>query len=324
MRNLHQMVSHREGKPRALGLTHAVDTLDFVVGDELPYVFDYVDVVKIGWGLPALLEPAELFRRIAWYKAHNVEVSSGGSLGEYAILKGTWNDYAEGLERAGFDIVEISESRVNLGLAAKRKLVAAMQARSLKVAIKVGKKNPKETLGPRQLRTKVDEALALEPWRIIVEAGEGIGVTLFDALGELRTETLDALQEQAGRTAIVYEAPLRRQRGALILRLGPQVNVGGVALRDVPEVETQRLGVMSGETFGLQLAPRPLRGGPAVRFVQYLVAAHGPVGQATLARLSGLPRRTLQAALDRLVADGHVTEEPDLSDLRRRLYRVAP
>jgi phosphosulfolactate synthase len=321
--DLHELAEHRPRKPRATGMTHAVDLLSVSVGQDLPFVFDFVDVVKIGWGLPVLLRPDELKRRVAWYSGHKVEVSTGGSLTEYALLKDRWPTYLDGVRRAGFDFVEVSESRIALSPGAKRRLLADAAKAGLRAAVKVGRKNPKEQLSLRDLQAKLAEAVALEPELVVVEAGEGLGVTLFDSAGELRGEVLQAIEETATGVPVVYEAPQRRQRGALIVRLGSDVNLGGVPLLEVPELETQRLGIMSGETFGLGLKAGDVAGSPAVKFVHYLVAAHGPIGQDGLIRMSGLPRRTVQAALETLRRGRHVAEEPDLADLRRKQYRRA-
>jgi phosphosulfolactate synthase len=317
---LHELAEHRPGKPRRAGFTHAVDQLSMPTGPDV-VAFPFVDVVKIGWGLPVLLPPAELERRIAWYGEHGVEVSTGGSLTEYALLKDRWTAYVEGVRSAGFTYVELSESRLGLSAPRKRRLLADAAKAGLRTSVKVGRKNPKEQLGVRELEAKLSEAVALDPDVVVVEGGEGHGVTLFDSAGELRNEVLQAVQDALRGVTAVYEAPQRSQRGALILRLGADANIGAVPLREVPELETQRLGIMSGETFGLALNPGPVGGSPAAKFVHHLVASHGPVGQEPLLRLSGLPRRTIQAALDSLVRAGHVAEEPDLSDLRRKLYR---
>jgi phosphosulfolactate synthase len=284
---------------------------------------DFVDVVKIGWGLPALLPREELRSRISRYHKHHVLVSSGGTLTEFASLRRMVPSYFDDLAQANFDIVEISESRLNLSLPEKKRMLAEAQDRGLKAAIKVGRKSPRDQLGPAVLWEKLEEARALSPWRIIVESGEGRGVTLFDIAGELHVEVLDQLMNRADGRELILEAPEARQRTQLLLRLGPDVNLGAVSLQEVPYLETQRLGISAGETFGLH-EKRRLAGGPAKKFVFFVVKNSAPIRQDAIVEATGLPRRTVQAALDLLLQEDLIIEEPDFVDLRRKLYRPKP
>ncbi len=323
-RFLHPIVPDRPAKPRSRGLTHAVDHLVGIQDVHAPQILEFVDVVKIGWGLPALLTPVDIKRRIAAYHHQDVQVSSGGTLTEYAMLKRAFEPYLGQLAQAGFDIVELSESRLNLSASEKGRALAQARQHGLEVAIKVGRKNPREQLNPQELKRKLEEAAALEAWKVVIEAGEGLGVALFGTDGQLREEALDLVCSTFGPERVIFEAPLRHQRGALIFRLGPEVNIGGVPLGEVPTLETQRLGVMSGETFGLVRVTGGIPGGPAAKFVHFLITTRSPVSQEEIIRISGLPRRTVQAALERLRGGGLIMEEPDLEDLRRKLYRPAP
>jgi len=323
-RFLHGIVPVRPGKPRDRGITHAVDHLFAVPQVQAPQLFEFVDVVKIGWGLPALFTTATLKARIDRYHRMGVRVSSGGTLTEYAMLRNSLDEYLHELTRAGFDIVEFSESRLRLSSVERRRIVGRARDRRLEVALKVGRKNPREQLSSVELRRGLEEAASLDVWKVVLEAGEGYGVSLFGPDGQLRGDALDMVCSAVEPSRIIFEAPLRPQRGALIFRLGPDVNLGAVPLSEVPALETQRLGVMSGETFGLVMAPATAKGGPAAKFIHFLISTRGPVGQEELIRVSGLPRRTVQTALEKLRSAGLVTEEPDMQDLRRKLYRPVP
>lgn len=321
---LHEIVSKRQKKPRETGLTHAVDHMEMPPESYGPNTFEFVDVVKIGWGLPALLDIEDLKQKIAAYHRFEVKVSSGGTLTEYAMMKKHFEKYLNELSAAKFDVVEISESRLNLSLSEKKKAILSAKSRNLDVAVKIGRKNPKEQLSSFELKKKLDEAAALDAWKIVIEAGEGFGVALFGEDGQLKSETLDLICSTINPERVIFEAPLRHQRGALIFRLGADANIGGISLGEVPALETQRLGIMSGETFGLVKRSKNILGGPAAKFVYFLISTRSPIGQEELIRMSNLPRRTVQSALEKLRGADLIIEEPEPSDLRRKVYRPVP
>jgi len=81
----------------------------------------------------------------------------------------------------------------------------------------------------------------------------------------------------------------------------------------------QRLGLTI-ETLGVSPPVQNVQGSPAAKFVYHLIKLEHPIDQPTLIQRSGLPKRTLQAALSYLVDSGLVREVSDMSDLRRHKY----
>ena len=57
-------------------------------------------------------------------------------------------------------------------------------------------------------------------------------------------------------------------------------------------------------------------------FVYFLIESHRGLDQSEIVRLSRLPRRTVQSALDALRRQGLVREGVSLLDSRRREYRL--
>ncbi len=94
----------------------------------------------------------------------------------------------------------------------------------------------------------------------MAEGRESGTVGLYDADGSVREDLLDELASSAAAGRIIYEAPQRSQQAHLIRRLGPEVNLGNIALDDVMGLETLRLGLRS-DTIGLgaELGSRPVR-----------------------------------------------------------------
>ena len=52
----------------------------------------------------------------------------------------------------------------------------------------------------------------------------------------------------------------------------------------------------------------------------YIIKTKHPIEQAELVRLSRLPRRTVQSAIDELKEQGLISEKNSLDDARRRIY----
>ena len=97
------------------------------------------------------------------------------------------------------------------------------------------------------------------------------------------------------------------------------MNIAGVPIDDVMPLEMHRLG-LTVETLGVSPPVQNVQGSPAAKFVYHLIKAEHPIDQPALIQRSGLPKRTLQAALSYLVDNGLVREVSDMSDLRRHKY----
>lgn len=120
---------------------------------------------------------------------------------------------------------------------------------------------------------------------------------------------------------LIFEAPAEGQQMALLRQLGSDVNLGNVALGSIAPLASERLG-LRGETFGAVRAHREIAGPPAAKFLYYLLETYRGVDQSELVRLSRLPRRTVQSAIESLRTQGLVEESVSLGDSRRREYRL--
>ena len=64
-------------------------------------------------------------------------------------------------------------------------------------------------------------------------------------------------------------------------------------------------------------------GGPATKFVYFIIQFHHPVDQTELIRLSGLPRRTVQGVIEDLKRQSLIIESAGIEDARRKVYDLA-
>ncbi len=309
----------REGKPRDKGLTFATDRLETLNKELLEQTSEYVDYVKIGLSYPLLLDRSKLIERIRYYHDIGIKVQSGGTLVQVAYKKKILSQVLDRLHSLGFDTVEISESATDIPTEVKEEIVNTLKRLSMDYVFEVGKNDPGHQPPVTYLISKIQEALEFKSPKVIIEGGNGRGVGVYESQGEIVWDSLNEIVGRFGPPNLVFEAPLEPQRTSLILEFGPNVNIASVIIDDVLPLEMQRLGLTT-ETLGVSPPVQNVQGSPAAKFVYHLIKAEHPIDQPTLIQRSGLPKRTLQAALSYLVESGLVREVSDMSDLRRHKY----
>jgi phosphosulfolactate synthase len=309
----------REGKPRDKGLTFVSDDLRLLDRNYFADSAEYIDAIKIGQSLPLLLDRSKLVERVRFFHDSGIRVQSGGTLLQVAYKKRILPQVLERLRSLGFDVVEISESATEIPRETKLDILNLIRKLSMDYVFEVGRKDSGRPQTMSHLNSKIEEALEFKSPKVIIEAGNGRGVGVFDPAGEILWNNLNDIVGRFGPPSLVFEAPLESQRVALNLEFGPNVNLASVPMDGVLTLEMQRLGLTT-ETLGVAPPAQSVQGSPASKFVFHLIKTEHPIDQPTLIQRSGLPKRTLQAALSYLVEKGFVREVPDMSDLRRHKY----
>ena len=309
-------------RPRSTGITHVLDRLHGLDLEELRPLAPYVDIVKIGWGLPLLLARERLRQRIADYHELGLEVSTGGTLLEHAVTRDHELAMMDEARSLGFDLIEISDGIIELSPSQIERLEKEVRRRSLDCLIEVGKKNPQNQLSLRETLDRTRHALGLKPRKVILESREsGRGVGIYDGEGAIKWDWVRSITSEFPREELLFEAPLESQQIQLLRELGAETNLGNVALASVAPLATQRLG-LRGDTFGSLRSSRSVKGPPATKFLYFLLESYRGLDQSELVRLSRLPRRTVQSGLESLRRQGLVREGVSLVDSRRREYRI--
>ncbi len=309
----------REGKPRDKGLTFVSDDLRILDRDYFPENAEFVDTIKIGQSLPLILDRSKLVERIRFFHDCGIRVQSGGTLIQVAYKKRILPQMLDRLRSLGFDVVEISESATDIPRETKMDILNLIRKLSMDYIFEVGRKDPGRPQPTSQLVAKIEEAMELKSPKVILEAGNGRGIGIFDQSGDIVWNSLNDIVGRFGPPNLVFEAPLESQRIALALEFGPNVNLASVPMSAILTLEMQRLGLTT-DTLGVAPPAQSVQGSPASKFVFHLIKTEHPIDQQTLIQRSGLPKRTLQAALSYLVEKGFVREIPDMSDLRRHKY----
>ncbi|MGQ9778895.1 MAG: phosphosulfolactate synthase [Bacillota bacterium] len=239
-------LSGRTGKPRRKGLTMIIDK-GLGLGETKDWIAlagEYVDLVKLAFGTSALYREEILVEKLTCLRAAGIAVMPGGTLAEIALLADRFPAYLARAAALGFEAIEISDGTINLGRERRNEAILSAREHGFRVFTEVGKKDPAAQLSPA---VQVEEALAdLETGAemVTIEAREsGRGVGIYDAQGAVREEALLFLAARLPLARIIWEAPQISQQKELLLRFGPEVNLGNVPPGEALALEALRRGL---------------------------------------------------------------------------------
>ncbi len=309
-------------KPRTEGITYIIDKFQGFDRDNFEIISPFIDMVKIYGAYPLLIKENHLVNRINFYHKHNVLVSTGSTLTEFAIRENAFEKFVLDSKRVGFDIIEISENNIYLSPEDKKKMIKILQTNDLKHHWKVGKKDPRRQLTIEETIKKINEALDLNQDKVILEANLGYNVGIYDEKGNIKWNMLSAITSKISPNNIIFEAPLEIQQAVLIAEFGQRVNLGEVKLDNVVSVESQRRGFLSKASFSITPVKKGVEGSPATKFIHYIIRNKHPIEQSELIYITNLPRRTVQASLDELKEQGLIMEKNSLDDTRKKVYNL--
>jgi phosphosulfolactate synthase len=235
-------------KPRHIGVTMMIDKCQGpkATSDVLAMTGDYIDQWKLSFGTSALLDEDLLRDKIAMVRAHNILVYPGGTLTEYAIVRGKCRPFIRRAKELGFNGIEISDGTIHLSRQARHDAIRFALDLGLTVIAEVGKKDPRQQPSAEDL---ADQALADfesgASWVILEarESGKGVGVYGADGSVHEQDVSLIANALEGRRDRLIWEAPLKDQQEYFIVRFGPDVSLGNIQPRDVLGVEALRAGL---------------------------------------------------------------------------------
>ncbi len=310
-------------KPRKEGRTYIIDKLQGIDRDNFEAIAPFIDVVKIYGVIPLMLSEPILQKKVAFYKDMGVRVSTGSTITEYMISENAFEKYAANIARLGFDIVEIGENNIDMTFEQKKRITDVIISKNLDFHWKVGKKDPRHQISLDTMILKVDEAMKLGSDKVVLESNEGVNVGIYDEKGTIRWNLVGALTAKFSHNTFLFEAPLEHQQSALIAEFGQRVNLAEVRIDAVSSIESQRRGFPSKSSFGLSYLRKDPEGGPATKFVYFIIKIKHPIDQVELMEMTKLPRRTVQSAVEELKNQGMIIERSSLEDARKRVYTIA-
>ena len=307
-------------KPRAEGLTYIIDKFQGLDKESFELVSPFVDMVKIYGALPLLVSETTLKKRIKFYHDFDVHVSTGSTIAEFATLENSLIPLIKKIAEIGFDAVELGENNIDLDIEDKKKIVDIIMSQDLDFQWKVGKKDPRHQLSIEETLIKIDQAMTLGLKKVVLEANEGLSVGIYDEKGIIKWNFIGALTAKYPPNTFIFEAPIESQQSALIAEFGQRVNLAEIRSDAITSVESQRRGFLSKSVFGVSYLRKDPEGGPAAKFIYYVIKTKYPIDQSELTSISHLPRRTVQAAVEDLKRQGLIIERNSLDDARKKMY----
>jgi len=241
-------IKGRTEKPRSNGLTMVIDMGSGLseTRDLLEYAGRYIDIFKISSGTAALYDEKILREKINIIHSYNIEIEAGGSHYEVANWKGARKTYYLKLLDLGIDVVEIADGHLPITYEERINSIKEAKELGLKVATEIGKKEPSKNIyAPTIVQQYNEDTEAGSDYIIIEGKASGMEVGIFDEKGAINNEELEEIVDGIPNLdKVIWEAPLRLQEQSLILRFGPNVNLGNIFPKEVYPLELMRNGLM--------------------------------------------------------------------------------
>jgi phosphosulfolactate synthase len=308
-------------KPRREGLTCIIDKLQSLDKDSLEALAPFIDIVKIYGAIPLLVSEAVLEKKIKFYHDFGMFVSIGSIVTEYCILENSFDKLVKEATKSGFDILEIGENTIEMSTEQRKNIIDTMLSEeNLNFQWKVGKKDPRHQLTAEEMLSKIDDALKIGSYKIVIEANKGISAGIYDEKGLVKWNLVGAVTSKYPPSTFIFEAPMEYQQSALLAEFGQRVNLSEINPDAIMSVESQRRGFLSKATFEVSYLRQDPKGSPAAKFIYYIIRTRYPIDQGELMRLSRLPRRTIQNVIDDLKNQGVILERNSLDDARKKIY----
>lgn len=238
----------REARPRQRGLTMVIDKGIGLTGtrDLMELAGDYVDHVKLTFGTSAFYPHRLLRQKIELVKSYGVDIFPGGTFLELALMQNKLEAYLERAESLGFTGIEVSDGTITIDAATRAATIRRARAFGFTLVVsEVGKKDPRDQVPDLELWTQVEDDFASGSDLVIVEGREsGQGVVIYDEAGHILEQELEQMVShvsQPGR--LMWEAPQKAQQHQLVMRFGPNVNLGNIAPDEALALEALRVGL---------------------------------------------------------------------------------
>lgn len=240
-------VPGRTVKPRSEGVTMIIDKglgLN-AIQDLLNSAGDVIDFIKLTFGTSAFLDLDYLAEKVEIVKDRNVWICPGGTFLEVSVWQGTYPKYLKRCKELGFNAIEFSDGTIEIDMKTRADCIKRAVDMGFKVVSEVGKKDPSEAIAVSKMHEEIAADLASGAFKVIVEAREaGKGVGIYDKNGKPKLDEVEAIIKGVNDiTKLEWEAPIKDQQQFLILRFGPNVNLGNVPPEDILALEALRNGL---------------------------------------------------------------------------------
>lgn len=244
----------RPAKPRRTGLTICADRGlgTRAQADLLEQAAPYIDIVKFASGLPRLLDPALVRRKVDLYAAEQIGAFFAGELSELAVMQGRAADYYAQISDLGGWGVEISNAQIAMGIAQKAKLVEIAGRAGLAVVAECGRKGGEDWSGAK--------ALAIAEARACFDAGAAFVLIQAEGINEgverINAGFLQDIAAALGTERLIFQGKESDAMSWFLTAFGDEVNLD-VEPEQVLDLEARRRGIRKRGIFGLMAGHQP-------------------------------------------------------------------
>ncbi len=237
----------RSAKPRTTGITMVIDKGMGLnrLKDLIQTAGDYIDIIKLTFGTSAFYDEDLLRKKNALITAAAIDVMPGGTFLEVAVWQNVFDAYLKKAKDLGFSMIEVSDGTIDLDNKTRREAIRKSLDFGFKVVSEVGKKDPNEAVAASMMHDMIRSDLESGSSKVIIEAREaGKGVGIFDKNGGVKQDEMEEIASGVDDPdKIIWEAPIKNQQQALIMRWGGNVNLGNVPADDILALEALRQGL---------------------------------------------------------------------------------
>ncbi|MDW8044416.1 MAG: phosphosulfolactate synthase [Nitrososphaerota archaeon] len=248
-------IAGRTKKPRESGLTMVIDKgLGLRQTQDLVEIAgDHIDIVKLAFGTSRLCPEEVVKKKIEVYKAQNIYVMPGGTFLEVVVAQGVLDKFLLRMKEYGFNAIEVSDGTIPMDDVTRANVLKAARDHGFKIIAEVGSKFKESDLSAEEFVRGIKRDLKLGAWKVIIEAREaGKGVGIYDEKGEIVKEKFEkVISGVFSIDDVIFEAPEKKQQTELILKFGPNVNLGNVQPADIVALEALRIGLRADTLKGI-------------------------------------------------------------------------
>lgn len=240
-------VQGRTAKPRQSGVTMVIDKGMGMhqMEDLIQSAGEFIDIVKLTFGTSAFYKEEFLSSKNTLITSHHIDVMPGGTFCEVAVWQKRVDEYLKKAKILGFSAVEVSDGTISIDFSKRKEVIQKALDMGFRVVTEVGKKDPAEVLPISLIHELIQKDINNGAFKVIIEAREaGKGVGIFDQDGKVKNDEIENIV--AGVTdlnCLMWEAPLKNQQQELIMRWGPNVNLGNIPPEEILALEALRQGV---------------------------------------------------------------------------------
>jgi phosphosulfolactate synthase len=237
----------RTTKPREEGITMVIDKGIGLQGikELVQMAGDYIDIIKLTFGTSAFYDQNFLRKKNEIIVSSQIDVMPGGTFLEVAIWQGALEQYLKKAKELGFSALEVSDGTIDINSDTRGDVIKKSIDIGFRVITEVGKKDPTEVLPISLVHQLIRQDMENGAFKVIIEAREaGKGVGIYDQEGKIKEDELDNIVAGVkDLNCLIWEAPLKHQQQNLILRFGPNVNLGNIPKEEVLTLEALRQGL---------------------------------------------------------------------------------